>query len=120
MVRIKVLDWGPDHVPARLWFDVSLAVASPLIEEALGREGGIHLSIPLYLVAQASIAGKHIFGVLISEPRGVVGDRRVASVWCEGSEARGWEVGSCCCLCAVVGAVGVECAELGEGERRED
>ena len=79
MVRIKV-DWGPDHAPTRLWFDVSLAVASPLIEEALGREGGIHLSIPLHLVAQASVAGEHIFGFLVSEPRAVVGDRRVAGV----------------------------------------
>ena len=119
MVWIKV-DWGPDHSPARLWFDVSLAVASPLIEEALGREGGIHLSIPLHLVAQASVAGEHIFGVLISEPRAEVGDRGVAGVWREGSEARGWEVGSCSCLCAVVGAVGVGGAELGEGERKED
>ena len=119
MVRIKV-DWGPDHSPGRLWFDVSAAVASPLIEEVLGRVGGMHLSIPLHLVAQASVAGEHIFGVLISEPRAEVGDRRVASVGGEGSEARGREVGSCCRLCAVVGAVGVGGAELGEGERKED
>ena len=114
MVRIKVLDLGPDHVPTRLWFDISLAVAS------LGREGGIHLLIPLHLVAQASVAGEHIFGVLVSESRSEVADRGVAGVGGEGSEARGREVGRCWCLCAVVGAVGVGGAELGEGKREED
>jgi len=115
LVRIKVLDLGPDHVPTRLWFDVSLAVAS------LGREGGIYLLIPLHLAARASVAREYIFRALVSEPRSEVAGRGVAGVGGEGSEARGGEVGRSWCLCAVVGAVGVGGgAELGEGEREDD
>ena len=118
MVGIKVLDWlwSPDHVPAR--FDVSLAVAPPLIviDQTLGRERGIHLLIPLHWVAHASVTGEHVLKVLVSEARAEIADRRVAGVGCEGVEAGG-EVGrggrrGCHRLRAVVGAVRVGCAEL--------
>ena len=123
MVGIKVLDWlwSPDHAPAR--FDVRLAVAPPLIvvEEPLGGEGGmIHLSIPLHWAARTSVAGEHIFKVLVSdsEARAEVADRRgvAGGVGHEGVEARG-VVGrgrrrGCHCLRVVEGVVGVGGAEL--------
>ena len=94
MVRIKVLDWlsSPVHVPAR--FDVSRAVTPPLVvigQSALGRESGIHISIPLHLVARASVTREHVFEVLVSEARADVAGRRVAGVGGEGREARGEE-----------------------------
>lgn len=92
LVWIKVLDWlwGQVHDPARC--DMSLAVAPPLIDQpALGWVGGIHLSIPLHLVAWASVTGEHIFEVLVSESRAEVAERWVAGVWGEWCEAGGEE-----------------------------
>ena len=92
LVWIKVLDWlwGQVHDPAR--WDISLAVAPPLIDQpALGWVGGIHLSIPLHLVARASVTGEQIFEVLVPESRAEVAERWVAGVWGEWCEAGGEE-----------------------------
>ena len=88
MIRIKDLRllWSNFG----LWFVEIPAVAPSLIliDEALGLEGGKHISIPLNSVANASVTGEDIFEALVPLWRVEVVGGGEAGVGLEGGEPR--------------------------------